>query len=203
MQTKIVEYIERKYPGYTARPGMEHQAYLLETHMAGLTADDLQQLRAQQLILAKIPKETAPQNEDTSREGKELIEFMRKKYKQGIPAEVIEETAEIIAARDNLKNLLAFFLCNCEISFQKKLSLDTSYKFNLTIETLEKANFLIISHDEKKYHLNHKLGELLFQQVSAGEHDFVFYLNAEKEIGLRIDGVDFIRPEPSATPSQP
>ena len=203
MQTKLIEYIENKYPGYTARPGMEHQAYELETHLSGLTADDLGQLREQRLILVKIARETARRDSSPSREEKELIKYLREKYKQDISAEVIKETAEIIAARNNIKNPLAFLLGNCEFFFEKKLSLDTSYKFILTKEIFEEKNFLTILYNEKKYHLTHKFGELLLQQIPAGEHDFVFYLNAEKEIGLRVDGVDFIRPEPSATPSQP
>ncbi|MDR1324307.1 MAG: hypothetical protein LBK68_07730 [Candidatus Margulisbacteria bacterium] len=192
MQTKLIKYIEGKYPGYTARPGLEHQAYALETRVAGLTDDDLKQLRAQQLVLAKITEETAPQNKDTSQQEKNLIEFMQKKD------EVIKETAEIIAARNNPSNTLAFILANCQIFFKEQLFLDTPYKFNLTKE----ANSLVIHYKERKCSLIHKLTELLLQQIFLGEHYFIFYLNDEKEIGLCVDGV-IIQSNAPTTPLQP
>ncbi|MDR1453922.1 MAG: hypothetical protein LBJ25_08135 [Candidatus Margulisbacteria bacterium] len=199
MQVKLIKYIEKKYPRYTARPGMEHQAYQLETRMAGLTADDLEQLKEQGLILVKKTPETARPDSVPSREEKELTEFLRKKYDNGIPAEIIKETAEILAARNNIKNPLAFILQNCQIFFEEKLLLNASYKFNLTKE----VNSLIIHYKEKKCSLIHKLSELLLRQISKGEHDFIFYLTEAKEIGLRVDGANFILPELSATPSQP
>ncbi|GBR74198.1 hypothetical protein NO1_1419 [Candidatus Termititenax aidoneus] len=202
MQTKLIKYIESKYPGYTARPGMEHQAYALETRKSGLTDYDLKQLREQGLILVKTAKEIMQHDETLSQEEKDFIEFMRIKYNQDIPAETIEETSEIIIARNNIHNPLAFLLHNCECFFRQKLRFDTVYRFRVENHPVDNANFLIITYNGKKLTLNHKISELLLQQVSPGEHDFVFRLNEAKEIGLRIDSVDFIRPEPSATPSQ-
>jgi uncharacterized protein YeeX (DUF496 family) len=202
MQTKLIKYIEGKYLGYTARPGMEHQAYTLETRKAGLTDDDLKQLREQGLILVKTAKEII-RDKIPSQEEKDLIEFMRTKYNQGIPAEIIKETSEIIVARSNIQNPLAFILFNCEDSFQQKLRLNTIYRFKVENHPANGANLLTITYNEKNLFLNHKVSELLFPYTPTGKHDFIFYLNENKEIGLYIDGKDFIRPERSATPLQP
>jgi hypothetical protein len=203
MQTKLIKYIEEKYPGYTARSGMEHQAYALETHRAGLATDDLERLRAQGLILIKTAQEITQCDKIPSQEEKDLMEFIRTKYNQDIPDEIIKETAEIIIARNNMQNPLVFILHNCEWVFQQKLLFNTVYRFKVENQLFGNANFLTITYHEKKLSLNHKISELLFRYASAGEYDFVFYLNEAKEIGLCIDGVDFSRPEQSATPSQP
>jgi hypothetical protein len=203
MQAKLIEYIEGKYPGYTAQPGIEHQAYTLETHMAGLTDEDLKQLRAQELILVKTAKETIQHDKTLSQEEKDLIELMRTKYNQDIPAEIIKETSEIIAARNNIHNPVVFLLYNCEYFFQQKLHLNTVYRFKVENHPVDGANLLTIIYNGKNLFLNHKVSELLFRYAPAGEHEFIFYLNEEKEIGLYVDGKDFIRPKPSTTPSQP
>ncbi|MDR2431224.1 MAG: hypothetical protein LBD99_03105 [Candidatus Margulisbacteria bacterium] len=203
MQTKLIKYIEEKYPGYTAKAGIEHQAYTLEILMAKLTSDDLARLREERLILVKTATEKPKQAQKPSEQERILIEFIRKRYDKGIPPETVAETTDIILARGNLTNPLAFFLCNCGIFLEKGIRLNTPYKFYLIKNTFNEANFLTIFYKSNKYSVPHRFSELLLQQTSEGEHEFIFYLNADKEIGMRIDGTDFSLPEPLATSSQP
>ncbi|MDR1997872.1 MAG: hypothetical protein LBQ83_06085 [Candidatus Margulisbacteria bacterium] len=139
----------------------------------------------------------------TTANNSQKITEIQEKYAADIPADIVAETAAIIAARENIKKLLAFFLYTCSHFLQLDIQLNTPYTFTVENQPFEGENFMKILHNNKIASLNHKMSEFFIQQFSPGEHSFVFYLNEQQEIGLRVDGKEISPPAGQSTPSRP